>query len=449
MHVKKFEANSMDEAFKQIKHELGPDAIILKTVTNKGVKGIFKKAKIEITAAISEKNYTKKSQVDSVLDGEQKEKFYSGSANVISNMIDNYDEHTTEPKAVGYGNLAINRSVKTVKDIESKVKSGLDMFLNNTTKSKKKEEVPEKSIPPEETPVKKISHAEDTYKELYNLQKQKMESLEKKLYQLKKEVLDMDAKGPEGIYQLRTVLRSFGISEKYITEVCKKALFDLKKDDLEDADNVFEFALKEMLKVIKVDLPIFSLKEASEEPVVMVLLGGRATGQTSMICKMSALKPDSVIIRCKKDSQGFAEKMFDFHIIEAHTISEIISQTKKMLDMGKSVFIDYQNISTEVDETKKFVDGLRRAFKMVEVLVSISATHSEVYSQKKVKEYRSLSDGIVVSGLDLCLNFGSLFNIAEDAFDLPFKFFGTGDVIPDDIETATPERILAGIFQLG
>ena len=204
-----------------------------------------------------------------------------------------------------------------------------------------------------------------------------------------------------------------------------------------------------MLKIVKVDLPIFSLKEAADEPVVMVLLGGRATGQTSMVCKMSVLKPDSVIIRCKKDSQNFTEKMFDFHVIDVHSISEIISQTRKMLDRGKSVFIDYQNISSEVDETKKFVDGLRRAFKMVEVLVSISAVHSESYSRQKIKEYRSLSDGIVISGLDLCLNFGSLFNIAEDAFDLPFKFFGTGDVVPDDIETATPERILAGIFQLG
>ena len=453
MHVKKFEANSLDEAFKKIKQDLGPDAIILKTVTNKGVKGIFKKSKIEITAAISEKNYTKKAKVDSVLDDGEKKKFYSGTANVISNMIDNYDTHDTDKKndsgkPMGYGNIAINRSVRTVKNIENKVKSGLDIFLNNTPKEEKEEEL-NKSPVPQSTPIKKISHSADPYKELYELQKGKVDSLEKNLYQLKQEVLNMDVKGPEGVYQLRTLLRSFGIAERYITNVCKKSLFELKKEELEDFDVVVEFALKEMLKGIKVDLPIFSLKEAADEPVVMVLLGGKATGQTSMICKMSALKPDSVIIRCKGDGQGFAEKMFGFHIIDVHTVSEIIAQAKKMLDMGKSVFIDYQNISMDVDETKKFIDGLRRAFKMVEVLISISAIHSEVYSQKKIKEYRPLADGIVVSGLDLCLNFGGLFNIAEDAFDLPFKFFGTGEVIPDDIETATPERILAGIFQLG
>ena len=60
MYVRKFEADSLDEALKNIKLELGPDAIILKTITNKGLKGAFKKKKIEITAAISEKNYSKK-----------------------------------------------------------------------------------------------------------------------------------------------------------------------------------------------------------------------------------------------------------------------------------------------------------------------------------------------------------------------------------------------------
>ena len=60
MYVRKFEADSLEEALKSVKRELGPDAIILKTITNKGLKGAFRKNRIEITAAISEKSYTKK-----------------------------------------------------------------------------------------------------------------------------------------------------------------------------------------------------------------------------------------------------------------------------------------------------------------------------------------------------------------------------------------------------
>jgi flagellar biosynthesis GTPase FlhF len=32
--------------------------------------------------------------------------------------------------------------------------------------------------------------------------------------------------------------------------------------------------------------------------------------------------------------------------------------------------------------------------------------------------------------------------------NLPIKFFGTGEVIPEDIEAASPERLLAGIFRI-
>ena len=60
MYVKKFEGDTLDDALKMVKRDLGPDAIILKTITNKGLKGAFKKSKIEITAAISEENYSKK-----------------------------------------------------------------------------------------------------------------------------------------------------------------------------------------------------------------------------------------------------------------------------------------------------------------------------------------------------------------------------------------------------
>src|SRR5690606_22589777 len=99
-------------------------------------------------------------------------------------------------------------------------------------------------------------------------------------------------------------------------------------------------------------------------------------------------------------------------------------------------------------ETKKLVEGLKRAFSNVEILVCLSAIHSEIYNLKMSKRYQPLADGIVVNHLDQCLNFGALFNLGFDCPKMPFKFYGTGDVIPDDLEAATGERIIAGIFQL-
>ena len=141
MFVRKFEADTIEEALKDIKRELGPDAVILKTITNKGLKGAFKKKKIEITAAISEKNYTRKAQVDTVLNDNQKDEFYNGSASYIANMIDQHDQ-SQEKRAVnskqqqpqrngaGYGSAGLNRSVSTTKGLASQIKEGLDDFLS-------------------------------------------------------------------------------------------------------------------------------------------------------------------------------------------------------------------------------------------------------------------------------------------------------------------------------
>ena len=63
-----------------------------------------------------------------------------------------------------------------------------------------------------------------------------------------------------------------------------------------------------------------------------------------------------------------------------------------------------------------------------------------------INKYKNLSDGISISMMYLCINFGTIFNLSE--FQIPFIFFGTGKVIPDDLESSTSERVLSGIFQI-
>ena len=81
-------------------------------------------------------------------------------------------------------------------------------------------------------------------------------------------------------------------------------------------------------------------------------------------------------------------------------------------------------------------------------MVCLSAIHSDIYNRRVVSTYQNLSDGLIITNIDLCLNYGALFNICEEFPNLPLKFFGTGEVIPEDIESATGERILAGMFNL-
>ncbi|MBP9679867.1 MAG: hypothetical protein KBD76_00560 [Bacteriovorax sp.] len=496
MYVRKFEADTIEEALKDIKRELGPDAVILKTITNKGLKGAFKKKKIEITAAISEKNYVRKASVDTVLNENQKEEFYNGSAGYIANMIDQH-EYSREKSSTstrvnsGYGNAGLNRSVNSTKGIASQIKSGiregLDDFLSLGEKedrhgrtsmdfnfddeveaSRPITQAPRGEVRMESRPEQKLEKNSSSSfsqgqqsinsqgtrlvgEDMYEKQKNKIDEIEKKLFELTRNFERIHKKEPIGIYQLRTTLRSLDINESYIQHLIKKGLFELTETDVENADVVFEFALREMVATVSTAMPLFSSGNTQKNPVITVFLSEVSCGQSSMVQKIGTLKKESVIIKnittINEPKASFAEKIFGMNVIKATSIAEIVSECRKAIEDGKSVFIDYKCNDTENNDTKKFIDGLRRAFSKVEVLITLSAIHSELYNRKVLGTYRSLSDGVVVSHLDACLNFGSLFNITQDIKDLPYKFFGTGEVVPDDIEAATAERILAGIFK--
>jgi flagellar biosynthesis protein FlhF len=462
MYVQKFEADSLDEALKTIKRELGPDAIILKTVTNKGLKGAFKKKRIEVTAAIGEDHYASKSNVDSVLDENQKETFYSNDATSIKRQITSHSQSSQKSNTAPYGGMGLNRQVKTVKDMGTKLKSSLDDFLS----------APAQEVRPEpvrrEAPVSTPSLGVDNFVDegpmlmeadssLVDLQKKKIDDLERKLYELTQSVERLDQKEAIGIYELRTTLRSLDISDTYIQNLVKKLVFELDEDQNSDADIVFEFALREMIKSINVEMPLFSTIDEESNPAITVLVSDNSSGQTSMLQKIAALKENAVLIRNSEFDQSgsFAEKVFGLNVIQTNGIAEIVGESRKAIEAGKTVFVDYKAGNDELnkegvpDQTKKFIDGLNRAFDNVEVLVTLSAIHSELYNRKVVAKYRGLSNGLVISHLDECLNFGALFNIGEDHPEQPFKFFGTGEVVPDDLESATAERILAGIFQFG
>lgn len=495
MYVRKFEADSIEEALKDIKRELGPDAVILKTITNKGFKGAFKKKKIEITAAISEKNYTRKAQVDTVLNDNQKEEFYGGSASYIANMIDQHDQ-SQEKRSVqsnnqsnqrsnsGYGSAGLNRTVSSTKGIASQLKEGLDDFLSLGERDERParggrsdfnfdDEIeatrPVQAQPRQQAPIARTIPAPQQQQavpaqetrslvgtEMFEKQKNKIDELEKKLYELTRSFERIHKKEPIGIYQLRTTLRSLDINETYIQTLIKKGLFELTDTDVENADVVFEFALREMMNTVSTAMPMFSNADAKKHPVITVFLSEASCGQTSMVQKIGAMKTDSVIIKNSvttinpkvEAKTPFAEKIFGMNVIKTNSIAEIVAECRKALESGKSVFIDYKCSESETNETKKFIDGLRRAFSKVEVLITLSAIHSELYNRKVLGTYRRLSDGAVVSHVDACLNFGSLFNITQDIKDLPYKFFGTGEVCPDDLEPATAERLMAGIFKL-
>lgn len=516
MFVKKFEADTLEEALKAVKYELGPDAIILKTITNNGLKGAFKKKRIEITAAISEQSYQKKAKVDKVLNNDQKEALYQKPASSIKDTITKYNGPEGSSSG-GYGSIGLNKVVNTLSKgsaslgeftnkTSSMIKNSLDEFLTDSEDNDfgmdsdsnddepvvyarpkpKVAAVPREaksaaaqgrgkySEPPQEHTedhVEISSRRNDSQpapqaasnavsREAYNELRQEMRTQQHKIELLEQKIMEMSQNyqfnqkhlnEAKGVFQLRTTLKTLDVDESHILDLIKKANYEFSKEDLENPDVIFEFALKEMAGSINTGIPLFA-KIDNGEPVITVLVSEAASGQSTMGMKIAVLKKDVVVIQYSQDAQNnastdFAAQVFGIKVEKVQNFSEVVGLCRKASEAGKSVLVDVRLNSKYTDETKKFVETLKRGFQYVEVLSTLSAIHSELYNRKIIARYKDVVDGVIISHVDLCMNFGALFNVHKAHNKLPLKFFGTGPVVPDDIEGATAERLMAGLFQ--
>lgn len=470
MYVKKFEGESLDEVLKSVKMELGPDAIILKTITNKGLKGAFKKSRIEITAAISEQSYEKKAKVDHVLDEDQKQRFYSEPATSVNNSIKSYNQVSSN-RSSGYGSMGLNKVVNSVSKASNKIKNGLDDFLAAT------EEAPvAKTAPRTANQSNIINESYDTaaveeqiiqkpqssasaeialeLRQLLKTQQNQIELLEKKLFDLTQNVTVAEQHKDEhkGIKELRTTLKTLDLSDKIVADITKKCNFELTKEDLENSELVYEFALRELNNSINVAMPLFSSAKVEGKSVVTVLLSEAACGQSSMALKLAVLKDGSKIIRLRKkslnqNSADFASQVFKLDMSNVESLAHLMSEARKAVSENRNIILDIKTSINDKDETRKIIETLKRSFENVEFLVNLSAINSEMYNRKILSKYKDFADGVIISYMDQCLNYGSLLNIHYANPKIPLKFYGTGATVPDDIEAATSERILAGMFE--
>ncbi len=502
MFVKKFEADTLEEALKAVKVELGPDAIILKTITNTGLKGAFKKKRIEITAAISERSFEKKAKVDKVLNDDQKEALYREPAKNISKTIQKYNNApgVETSNGTGYGSLGLNKVVNTIAqggvnlaDVTSKtgklLKNSLDDFLGEEESDFFTDSAEDRVVRPAARPAPQQARREapvqDTRgkyaeppaqrteeapraqennspvsREAYNELRQLMSTQQNRIQLLEQKILEFSSNyqfnqkhlnEAKGLFQLRTTLKTLDVDEAHILELIKKAQYELAKDDLEDSDVVFEFALKEMASSINTSIPLFARVE-NGEPVITILCSEAASGQSTMGMKIAILKKDVVFLQYSQDAQNngttdFAAQVFGIKVEKVQNYPELVGLTRKAVEAGKSVLIDVRLNGKHSDETKKFVETMKRGFHHVEVLTTLSAIHSELYNRKILARYKDFTDGVIISHVDLCMNFGALYNVHKGHNKLPLKFFGTGPVVPDDIEGATAERLMGGLFQ--
>lgn len=154
MKVKKYIGKTSYEAMNKMKMELGPDAIILntRTIRKKGIKGLFKKPMVEITAAYEEKDLLlfKKPKDDNFIKinnelATLKNMMEQISANVVENdskfpvelekyrskLIENGVEYYTATSILRNLNLQVDFISKDDKTIENIIRYTLMEYIGD------------------------------------------------------------------------------------------------------------------------------------------------------------------------------------------------------------------------------------------------------------------------------------------------------------------------------
>lgn len=431
MIIKKFQAETETEAILLAKEELGKDAIVLniKTITPKGIYRLFRKPKVEITAAMDENNgnlvnETVKNKAGGMTSANvvnsgsfvnnTSTTYGTGTINTNTNNVVNNTNHLVKPKATLPG---IIYDTDDNKDVG--VTSAIEMKLNNLQNLLEKELGDKKDF--DFTTPKVVE--EDKNMSLVQL-----------------------------IYN--QLLRN-EIDEKYINQIISEIDNKLKKDTTLDS------LLSSVYQKIVLKLGQPKTIELEEGKVKFVyFIGPTGVGKTTTIAKIASslkLNKNVKVALLTSDTYRIAA------VEQLRTYANILSVPMKVVyteeDMkeAKEEFKDYDVVlidtagrshrsSEQKDNISFLVNSIEEEFREIYLVLSATTKYrdlveiTELYSE--ITNYR-----LIFTKLDETCCVGNIFNIRMlTGSDLSYTT--NGQNVPDDINKIdaqqTAKKLLGG-----
>ncbi len=417
MIIKKFQANTETEAIMLAKEDLGKDAIVMniKTIKPKGMFKIFRKTKVEVTAAVDEAN-------------SQEQKQESRVTSQFNAQIDEKLHPETKKES---------EEAKEAKELEEKLNS-LAMLLEQQIENQKKEN--QKSAG--NKPVKETS---DSSEEAGDKEQEKKEAHSKQ----EDEISEKDSLKNKSIDLIIEQLTGNEVSYTYANQIM---------DEITSSGNIR--TLEDMLSLVyqKIILKIgemrpISFNEEDKKPKVIFFVGPTGVGKTTTIAKLSS----KLLLEEKKKIVIFTSDTYRIAAVEQiKTYANILSipvevvYEKDDLDMLLSKYKDYDYLLMDTagrsHKNKEQIDDLKNLFdafseySMTTYLV-LSATTKYKDLKKITALYEDITDyNLIFTKLDETDAIGNILNIKLDT-GRPLSYVSYGQNVPDDIEIMNPQII--------
>lgn len=385
MLIKKYTVNNMNEALTRIRYELGKDAVIIsqRKIKKPGIKGIFSKRQLEVTAAVENSSIDRNSKVKSTSihasNNSYSRKSTSADYNMDKSINDLKNLMNKEIENKRNKQAAVENNEQKKSEIESEVKEMKDMLkavMKNTTKDSKDE--------------------------------------------------------------LLEFLSDSDIDMQFYDEFNEKLKGDFDVSKLRD---IMSKDIKESNDDLNGNVVLVGPTGVGKTTTIAKLAGNLSLVKKK---KVGLITVDTYRIGAVEQLKTYAEIMnIPFEVVI--TIKEMEAAIKKMKDCDV-VLIDTTGRSSknkmQISELRAFVDKANAT----SINVVISATTKNKDIKTILEGYRILNyDKVIITKLDETSVYGSIYNISRIA-NKPIRYVTTGQNVPDDIKDFSKDEAIKLVF---
>ena len=407
MIIKKFNAQTEKEAIMMAEKELGPGAIVMnvKTIKPRGFFALFRKSKVELTAAIDDNVLEKKN-------------------NNASNL-----EETNENKSSAFVKGFI--SSKLYSDNAQNV---IEEKINNIAKLLEQQMSLSKEEAVQKTDVEKYTDAVDKIKiheDEKNVEKkvEKSHSENKVIELIKEKLLDNE------------------VTEKNVEQIISE--FSSESNEV-PIDNILSKVYQKL--VLKLG-EINPLETSDNKPKIVFFIGNTGVGKTTTMAKLAS----KFMLEEKKNIAMVSVDTYRIAAIEQ------IKTYANILSVPMEVAYTPEEMVNVVEKHKKcdfiFVDTAGRSHKnedqkkdLQEIIDSVKGYESEVFlvvnSTVKLSDLKSIAKTyddmydykLIFTKLDETSGWGNILNLKLDT-GKALSYVTWGQNVPDDIGIVNPQII--------
>jgi flagellar biosynthesis protein FlhF len=394
MRIKKYIADSAKEALLQVKEELGPKAVILKTQRRPGKSflGILGKGQVEVTAALDEELFIKPKQA-------QNDK----------------------------------KSVNPVDDLKLYSRNG---SVANLASLQKSDESSPRNFSDEKFRLAEIHEDVEEVKSVLrgladHIRHQNMPPL------------------PEQVTGVFAHLIKQEISDETALKICLKLQGVLGESDYEHGKKIQEKAIEIMASFINASGPFF-LQDRRASRIMFV--GPTGSGKTTTLAKLAAqygilqrkrvriITADTYRIAAIEQLRTFAE-ISDIPMEVAFTPEEMRRLVTKMTASSDLVLIDTAGRSQHNKEHMEDLKSMVEAAEPDELHLVLSATTKQSDLLDNTDRYRLLGvNRYLFTKLDETRCYGAIYNLLSESKAV-FSYMTNGQSVPDDIEEGNAVRL--------